>query len=66
MLPGDIFKIINKNGDIQEISIGVTGSYYLDLGTEITAIIIPEDLDEKGNYIYNYTGSITYSYYSIS
>lgn len=66
MMPGDIFKIINKNGESQTISIGVTGSYYIDLGTEITAIIIPEDLDEKGEYIYNYNGSMTYSYYSTS
>ena len=66
MMPGDTLKIINKNGESQLITIGMTGSYYIDLGTEITAIIIPEDLDEQGKYIHNYTGSMTYSYYSIS
>lgn len=58
MNPGDIFKIINNNGEIEDITIGVTGSYYIDIGTKIKAIIIPEDK--------NYTGSLTYSYYSIS
>ena len=66
MNPGDIFEIINNNGDRQRITVGVTGSYYIDIGTEIKAIIIPEDKDSIGNYIYNYTGSLTYSYYSIS
>lgn len=66
MAPGDILQVIKKNGDIDTISIGVTGSYYIDTGTEITAIIIPMDLDSNGNYIYNYTGSMTYSYYSIA
>ena len=66
MNPGDIFEIINNNGDRQRITIGVTGSYYIDIGTEIKAIIIPEDKDSAGNYVYNYTGSLTYSYYSKS
>ena len=66
MNPGDIFEIINNNGDRQRITVGVTGSYYIDIGTEIKAIIIPEDKDSTGNYVYNYTGSLTYSYYSIS
>ena len=66
MAPGDILQVVKKNGDIDTISIGVTGSYYIDTGTEITAIIIPMDLDSNGNYIYNYAGSMTYSYYSIA
>ena len=66
MNPGDIFEIINNDGDRQRITVGVTGSYYIDIGTEIKAIIIPEDKDSTGNYVYNYTGSLTYSYYSIS
>lgn len=66
MTPGDILEIIKNNGDRETITIGVTGSYYIDIGTEIKAIIIPEDKDTNDNYIYNYTGSLTYSYYSIS
>ena len=66
MSPGDILEIIKKNGDRETISIGITGSYYIDLGTEITAIIIPSTLDSNGNYIYNYAGSMTYSYYSVA
>lgn len=66
MMPGDILQVIKSNGDMDTISIGVTGSYYIDTGTEITAIIVPTDVDSNGNYIYNYTGSMTYSYYSIS
>lgn len=66
MMPGDILHVIKNNGDQEIITIGVTGSYYIDLGTEITAIIVPTDLDSNGNYVYNYNGSMTYSYYSIS
>jgi hypothetical protein len=66
MSPGDILQIVKKNGEVDTISIGITGSYYIDIGTEITAIIIPADLDSNGNYIYNYAGSMTYSYYSIA
>lgn len=66
MAPGDVLQVVKKNGDTDTISIGVTGSYYIDTGTEITAIIIPMDLDSNGNYIYNYAGSMTYSYYSIA
>lgn len=65
MSPGDILQIVKSNGDIDTITIGITGSYYIDIGTEITAIIIPTDLDSNGKYIYNYSGSMTYSYYSI-
>ena len=66
MMPGDILQIIKKNGEPETITIGITGSYYIDIGTEITAIIIPSTLDNNGNYVYNYQGSLTYSYYSIS
>ena len=41
----------------EEIRIGVTGSYYIDTGMEITEIRLPENAQ--------YNGSMTYSYYSI-
>lgn len=60
MMPGDIIYFQTANhapGEYEEIIIGITGSYYIDIGTEITAIIIPEGMQ--------YSGSMTYSYYSI-
>lgn len=55
MLPGDKVKIIFSKGEEQTIQIGATGSYYIDLGVEITKI----ELDESNSM----SGSMTYSYY---
>lgn len=57
MIPGDKFKIVSMKGDEQIVQIGVTGSYYIDLGVEIAGI----ELDENNSM----NGSMTYSYYSI-
>ena len=59
-LPGDTieFRTFKHPDNVyEEISIGVTGSYYIDIGVEITEIRVPEGK--------KYSGSMTYSYYSI-
>jgi hypothetical protein len=56
-LPGTKFVIKKKNDEIESIYIGATGSYYIDIGTEIKEIYLDEN--EYG------TGQMTYSYYSI-
>lgn len=61
MIPGDQFKIILENDDTQIIQIGVTGSYYIDLGVPIKSIELI--INEKNPLLRE--GSMTYSYYSI-
>ena len=56
-LPGTKFIIKKKNDETESIYIGATGSYYIDIGTEIKEIYLDEN--EYG------TGQMTYSYYSI-
>lgn len=58
-LPGTKFIIKKKNDEIESIYIGVTGSYYIDIGTEIKEIYLDEN-----EQIQN-MGQMTYSYYSI-
>jgi len=55
MTPGDIITLNFENGDSQNIKIGITGSYYVDLGVTITGV----KLNTKS------FGSITYSYYYV-
>ena len=57
MMPGDKIDIIFENGDTQTIQIGVTGSYYIDLGVPIKSIMLQNNTA--------LTGSMTYSYYSV-
>lgn len=58
MNPGDkILLTFASDRDTEEIQIGVTGSYYVDLGVAITAIQFGEGITPKG--------SMTYSYYSV-
>lgn len=57
MMPGDRIILNFVNGTEQIIQIGITGSYYVDLGTAISAISFGEGTIPKGN--------MTYSYYSI-
>lgn len=64
MIPGDQFEIITESNGrniSQIIQIGVTGSYYIDLGVPIKSIrLIVEEKDPVLR-----EGSMTYSYYSI-
>ena len=60
LLPDSIlyFRTVKHAEDeYEEIRIGVTGSYYIDTGVEITEIKLPDNAE--------YSGSMTYSYYSI-
>lgn len=56
-LPGDRFNLVYTNGRTEEIEIGATGSYYIDLGVSIKGISMSE-----GN---SHSGSLIYSYYKI-
>jgi hypothetical protein len=38
MTPGDIIKIKFEGSDYEEIKIGVTGSYYIDIGVNIVGV----------------------------
>lgn len=58
-LPGTKFVIKKKNDEIESIYIGATGSYYIDIGTEIKEIYLDENERVQN------TGQMTYSYYSI-
>lgn len=55
--PGDKFQLIFNNGNTETIEIGVTGSYYIDLGVPIESISAKQDI----NY-----ASLTYSFYEIT
>jgi hypothetical protein len=61
MMPGDTIQIwpTDYEKDMIEVKIGVTGSYYVDLGVEIKKLMIPV------RSIYPNAG-ITYSFYSIA
>lgn len=63
IIPGTIIKIwpTDYETDIIEIKIGVTGSYYVDLGVEIVKLEVPVDVVRR-----NPNTSMTYSFYSIS
>jgi hypothetical protein len=54
MTPGDVVKITfkNKSGEPESIKIGVTGSYYIDVGMDIIGVSL-----DSVSY-----GSMTYSY----
>ena len=57
MMPGDKIDIIFDNGSQQTIQIGITGSYYIDIGVPIQSIILQNNT--------TLTGSMVYSYYII-
>jgi hypothetical protein len=57
MMPGDKIDITFADDTMETIQIGVTGSYYIDLGVPIKSIKLQENTA--------LTGSMTYSYYSI-
>lgn len=57
MMPGDKIDITFADDTMETIQIGVTGSYYIDLGVPIKSIKLQENT--------SLTGSMTYSYYSI-
>ena len=57
LIPGDRLILSFNNRPDQLIQIGVTGSYYVDLGTAIKSIRFDTGVTPKG--------SMTYSYYSI-
>ena len=54
MMPGDKVTLIYENGDIQEIQIGITGSYYVDLGVPIKGIQLGENTQLVGSMVYGY------------
>lgn len=54
MMPGDKITLIYENGDIQEIQIGITGSYYVDLGVPIKGIQLGENTQLVGSMVYGY------------
>ena len=55
MTPGDVITLNFENNDSQNIKIGITGSYYVDLGVTITGV----QLNTRS------FGSMTYSYYYV-
>lgn len=54
MMPGDRIELIYENKDIQEIQIGVTGSYYIDLGVPIQGVRLKENTQLTGSMVYSY------------
>lgn len=54
MMPGDKVTLIYENGDIQEIQIGITGSYYVDLGVPIKGIQLGANAQLVGSMVYGY------------
>lgn len=56
--PGSTFEIKFKNGGIQNIVIGATGNYSLNIKEELDSIIIPSTA--------KYNGILTYTYYEDS
>lgn len=64
MMPGDMIHITFEDDTQEDIQIGVTGSYYIDTGVPIRAIVLNKNnVNQKRNL--NLQGSMTYSYYSI-
>lgn len=64
MIPGDIIHITFSDDTQEDIQIGVTGSYYIDTGVPIRAIVLDNDNATNSRNL-NRQGSMTYSYYSI-
>lgn len=64
MIPGDIIHITFEDDSQEDIQIGVTGSYYIDSGVSIRAIVLDRDNASDSRNL-NRQGSMTYSYYSI-
>jgi hypothetical protein len=56
MRPGDIvlIKFVGQT-DYEQIQIGVTGAYLLDIGTEIKEIILTDISDGYMEYTYEYS-----------
>ena len=54
MVPGDIVKIVFSDNVVEEIKMGITGSYYIDTGVAIKSIQLTQSPKQ---------GSMTYSYY---
>lgn len=54
MMPGDRIELIFEDGSAQEIQIGVTGSYYIDLGVPIQGIRLKENTQLVGSMVYSY------------
>lgn len=54
MMPGDRVELIFEDGSTQEIQIGVTGSYYIDLGVPIQGIRLKENTQLVGSMVYSY------------
>lgn len=52
--PGSKFTVEFKNGGIQEIIVGATGNYSLDIGEEIISIKVPNDALYQGVLEYFY------------
>lgn len=56
MMPGDRITVVFESGDTQDIIIGATGSYNIDVGVPIKSIVLA-----AGSSL---IGSMTYGYYS--
>jgi hypothetical protein len=66
LTPGDIITFYFANGKIEEVQIGVTGSYYIDSGVAIRRIKPGRANESIANSSFSsYNASITYSYYSV-
>lgn len=66
--PGDIITLWFENGNVQEIQIGVTGSYYIDSGMAIRKVTPGRKEEYENNLprsLHSYNASMTYSYYSV-
>ena len=66
--PGDIITLWFENGNVQEIQIGVTGSYYIDSGMAIRKVTPGRKEEYENNLprsLHSYDASMTYSYYSV-
>lgn len=64
MIPGDMIHITFEDDTQEDIIIGITGSYYIDTGVPIRAVVLNDANIEKGRNL-NRQGSMTYSYYSV-
>lgn len=53
-IPGDVFNLVYADGCTEEIVIGATGSYYIDLGVEISGISMGIGNSHSGNLVYSY------------
>lgn len=66
LTPGDIITLYFANGKIEEVQIGVTGSYYIDSGVAIRRIKPGREKESITDSSFSsYNASITYSYYSV-